>query len=60
MMYVEWLNEEENKLCLSRIPVGVFIQGLFTGHTSLLRWHENGKSFAYWVPRWKINFVKTA
>lgn len=51
MMYVEWFNEEENKLCLSRIPVGIFIQGLFTGYASLLRWHESGKSFAYWVPR---------
>ena len=59
MMYVEWFNDDENKLCLSQIPIGIFIQGLFTGHSSLLRWHKTGKSFAYWVPRWTLEKYKT-
>lgn len=57
MVFVEWMNEETGKLCLSQIPIAVFIQALFTRHASLFRYHKKGKAFAYYVPARKISFV---
>lgn len=54
MIFVEWFNERENKLCLSRIAIWKFILGFCAGECSLSRWNDSKKQFAHWVPWWKI------
>lgn len=54
MVFVEFYDRDLKTLVLSKIPLWVFIGGLFTGEASLLRWHIKGKAFAYFVPPWAI------